>query len=54
MMSLFTCVIAGVIGADGIAMTGSVGRAAKAEAASATSMKRFMTELRRCQGYQKK
>ena len=42
MTSLSTCVMAGVIGAIGIAATGSIGRAAKAQTAKPISIKRFI------------
>jgi hypothetical protein len=43
MMSLSTCaVMAGVIGAKGIAATGNIGRTAKVQAAKPISIKRFI------------
>jgi hypothetical protein len=42
MTSLSACVMVGVIGARGIAATGSIGRAAKAQTAKPISIKRFI------------
>ena len=46
MTSLSTCVMAGVIGAKGIAAMGSIGRAAKAQTAKPISIKRFIEATR--------